>query len=146
MRLKNRLRTTKRGNLSISDHINKLTNVANNLAFVGKPVDDDNFVTLILNGNGPAYEAIVNSVQPTDSLISLDDLIGLLLNADGFFVKDDTKRVVMIFQGNSENGFYPLQLPSESQIKVILPSLENVSPFQFGINIWGTPPSPYCSN
>ncbi|XXG73163.1 hypothetical protein AAC387_Pa07g2128 [Persea americana] len=80
MRLKNRLRTTKRGNLSISDHINKLTNVANNLAFVGKPVDDDNFVTLILNGNGPAYEAIVNSVQPTDSLISLDDLIGLLLN------------------------------------------------------------------
>jgi hypothetical protein len=52
------------------------------LALAGKPVDDDDLITLILNNVGPAYEGTVNSVQARDNPISLDDLIGLLLSAE----------------------------------------------------------------
>ena len=62
--------------------MDKITHIADNLALAGKPVDDDDLITLILNNVGPAYEGTVNSVQARDNPISLDDLIGLLLSAE----------------------------------------------------------------
>lgn len=38
-------------------------------------------MTIILNRAGPAFEAIVNSAQARDSMIGLEDLVGLLLSA-----------------------------------------------------------------
>lgn len=82
MQLKNQLQVTKRGNLSISDYIDKKLNIADNLALAGKPVDEDDFITLIMNGVGPAFESTVNPAQARDSYLSLDDLTGLLLSVE----------------------------------------------------------------
>ena len=82
MQLENQLQTTIRGNLSITDYLDKINNIAANLALVGKPVDDDALITLILNGVGPTYEATINSIQARDTRISLDDLVRLLLSAE----------------------------------------------------------------
>lgn len=51
-----------------------------NLALARKPVDDNDLITLILNGMGPTYKATVNSIQAQDTPISLNNPVGLLLN------------------------------------------------------------------
>ena len=61
------------------------------MALAGKPVDDDDLITLILNNVGPAYEGTVNSVQAHDNPISLDDLIGLLLSAETCMLEHNSK-------------------------------------------------------
>ncbi|KAK4837237.1 hypothetical protein QYF36_003868 [Acer negundo] len=79
LQLKNQLHNTKRGDLSISNFIDKITYIADNLALAGKPVDDDDLITVIMNNVGPTYEVTVNSSQARDTSISLDDLVGILL-------------------------------------------------------------------
>lgn len=56
--------------------------IADNLALVGKPVDEDDFIDIILNGLGPAYEATINSVNAREKSLNLEDLKGLLLGAE----------------------------------------------------------------
>lgn len=67
MQLKNQLQTTKRGNLSIFDHLNKMNSIADNPALAGKLIDDDDFITFKMNGVGLAYESTVNSAQAKDT-------------------------------------------------------------------------------
>ncbi|KAK0571460.1 hypothetical protein LWI29_016333 [Acer saccharum] len=55
LQLKNQLHNTKRGDLSIYNFIDKITNIADNLALVGKPVDDDDLITIIMNNVGLAW-------------------------------------------------------------------------------------------
>ncbi|KAB2603843.1 hypothetical protein D8674_040045 [Pyrus ussuriensis x Pyrus communis] len=76
------MQSTKRGNMSITDYVDKLTNFADQLALAGKPVDDDDLMELILNGVGPAFESIVTSVQARENPMSLDDMVALLLSAE----------------------------------------------------------------
>lgn len=40
--------------------VDKMNFIADNLTLVGKPVEDDDLILLILNGVGPAFEATVN--------------------------------------------------------------------------------------
>ncbi|KAK0601981.1 hypothetical protein LWI29_029278 [Acer saccharum] len=82
LQLKNQLHNTKRGDLSISDFVDKITHIVDNLALTGKPDDDDDLITIIMNNVGLAYEVTVNSAQAQDTSISLDDFIGLLLSTE----------------------------------------------------------------
>lgn len=59
-----------------------MTSIADNLSLVGKPVDEDNLVTLILNGLGTKCDSTIDSVQARETPITLADLHGLLLNAE----------------------------------------------------------------
>lgn len=72
-----------------------MNNVVDNLAMVGKLVDDNDFITLIMNGVGPAFESTVNSVQARDTLIYLDDFIGLLISAE---IRLDEWNALLIYQ------------------------------------------------
>uniref|UniRef100_A0A2N9HM32 Retrotransposon Copia-like N-terminal domain-containing protein n=1 Tax=Fagus sylvatica TaxID=28930 RepID=A0A2N9HM32_FAGSY len=60
----------------------KKSHFAINLALAGKPIDDDELVTIIMNNVGPAYEVTVSSAQARDTPISYDDLVALLLKAE----------------------------------------------------------------
>lgn len=53
MQLKNQLQITKRENLSISDYLDKMNAIADNLALVEKLVNEEGLVAIILNGVGP---------------------------------------------------------------------------------------------
>ncbi|GMY22168.1 hypothetical protein FCV25MIE_17409, partial [Fagus crenata] len=52
------------------------------LALAGKPINDDELVTIIMNNVGPAYEVTVSSAQACHTPISYDDLVTLLLTAE----------------------------------------------------------------
>uniref|UniRef100_A0A2N9FG22 Retrotransposon Copia-like N-terminal domain-containing protein n=1 Tax=Fagus sylvatica TaxID=28930 RepID=A0A2N9FG22_FAGSY len=82
LQLRNDLLTTKGEGLSISDFVDKINHIANNLAFAGKPIDDDELVTIIMNDVGPAFEVNVSSAQARDSPNLIDDLVALLLTAE----------------------------------------------------------------
>ncbi|KAA8546839.1 hypothetical protein F0562_003237 [Nyssa sinensis] len=56
LQLRHDLLTVKGEGLSISDFVDKINQIADNLALAGKPVDDDELVNIILNNVGPAYE------------------------------------------------------------------------------------------
>ena len=82
LQLRHDLLTVKGDGLSITDFVDKINQIADNLALAGKPVDDDELVNIILNNVGPAYEITVSSAQARDNPISYDDLVALLLNAE----------------------------------------------------------------
>ncbi|KAA8539520.1 hypothetical protein F0562_026212 [Nyssa sinensis] len=82
LQLRHDLLTVKGEGLSISDFVDKINQIADNLALAGKPVDDDELVNIILNNVGPAYEITVSSAQARDTPICYDDLVALLLNAE----------------------------------------------------------------
>ncbi|KAA8528735.1 hypothetical protein F0562_036090 [Nyssa sinensis] len=82
LQLRHDLLTVKGDELSISDFVDKINQIADNLALAGKPVDDDDLVNIILNNVGSAYEVTVSSAQARDTSISYDDLVALLLNAE----------------------------------------------------------------
>lgn len=85
MQLTSELQSTLRDNLSISDFIDKINKIADNLALAGSPVSDDELVTIIMKNVGPVYEVTVSSAQARDTPISFDDLVALLLNAEQRF-------------------------------------------------------------
>ena len=82
MHLRNELFNTKGEGLSVTDFVDKVTHIADNLALAGKPVDDDDLVSITMNNIGLAFEATVSSTQARDTLISYDDLVALLLGAE----------------------------------------------------------------
>lgn len=82
MQLKHQLQTSRRGELSILDYVEKMMSIADNLSLVGKPADEDYLVTLILNGLWSKYDGTVDSIQARENPITLADLRGLLLSAE----------------------------------------------------------------
>lgn len=81
MQLKRQLQITRRGVLSVTDYIEKMMSIADNLSLVSKHLDEDDLDTPILNGLGSKYDGTIDSIQSRENPISLVDLHGLLLSA-----------------------------------------------------------------
>lgn len=62
--------------------MDKIQQIADNLALARKPIDDDDLVTIIINNVGITYEALIISAQARDKPILYDDLVALLLSAE----------------------------------------------------------------
>ncbi|CAL9005800.1 unnamed protein product, partial [Prunus brigantina] len=82
LHLRNELLRTMKGDLSVSDYLDCMNAIHDNLALSGKPVDDDELVQIITNNLGPAYEMIVSVVKACDTPISCHTLEALLLIAE----------------------------------------------------------------
>uniref|UniRef100_A0A6N2KU85 Retrotransposon Copia-like N-terminal domain-containing protein n=1 Tax=Salix viminalis TaxID=40686 RepID=A0A6N2KU85_SALVM len=78
LQLRHDLLTVKGDSLSITDFVDKINQIADNLALAGKPVDDDELINIILSNVGPAYEITVSSAQARDTPISYDDLVAFV--------------------------------------------------------------------
>ena len=61
--------------------MDKINQIANNLALTGKLGDNDELVNIILNDVSLVYEVTISSAQARGTFVSYDDLIALLLNA-----------------------------------------------------------------
>lgn len=79
MQLRSELVHTKGDGLSITEFLDKINNIDDNLALAGKPVEDDDIIYAIMTNVGLTYEATVISTQARESPISYGDLVGLLL-------------------------------------------------------------------
>ncbi|KAA8548185.1 hypothetical protein F0562_004554 [Nyssa sinensis] len=115
LQLRHDLLTVKGDGLSISDFVDKINQIANNLALAGKPVDDDDLVNIILNNVGPAYEVTVSSAQARDTSISYDDLVALLLNAEMRLKAQQTPSLEASPTAMGPSGFHRNQNWSQPQ-------------------------------
>ncbi|PRQ49062.1 putative transcription factor interactor and regulator CCHC(Zn) family [Rosa chinensis] len=82
LQLRSDLLRTFRGNLSISDYLDKINSIADNLALASHPMGDADLVSIIMNNVGPVYETTVSSAQARDTPITYDSLEALLLSAE----------------------------------------------------------------
>ncbi|KAK0573740.1 hypothetical protein LWI29_012800 [Acer saccharum] len=80
--LRSELVTTRRGDLSISDFLDKVHAIADNLSLSGSPISDQDLVAIIMSNVGPLYENTVASVQARETPITYSGLETLLLSAE----------------------------------------------------------------
>lgn len=82
LELRRELLRTTRDDSTISDFLDKINNVAHRLALAGKPVDEDDLITIIMQNVGPAYEVTGSSAQARDMPITYHVLVALLLSTE----------------------------------------------------------------
>ena len=79
LQLRSQLSREKKGDLSASAYYSKMKGIADEMAAVGKKIDDDDLISYILNGLDSDYNPFVSSVSVKDSL-SLGDLYAQLFS------------------------------------------------------------------
>ncbi|WVY90082.1 hypothetical protein V8G54_035596, partial [Vigna mungo] len=89
MSLKERLASITKGNSSISEYLQSIRFLADELALIGYPVDDLDLVIATLNGLGPSFREFNASIRVRDSPLFFDELFDKLVDFDTFIQRDD---------------------------------------------------------
>jgi hypothetical protein len=66
--------------MNISDYSTKVKNLANALAFIGAPVDDEDLVAITLNGLGKDYNQFGTLITVQETFLNFQNLITLLIS------------------------------------------------------------------
>nr|AAU90262.1 integrase core domain containing protein [Oryza sativa Japonica Group]ABF97857.1 retrotransposon protein, putative, Ty1-copia subclass, expressed [Oryza sativa Japonica Group] len=74
------LATTLKGDLSVSDYISKMKVLADEMAFAGKPLDDEELISYVLAGLDDDYEPVVSSLVGKSEVVSLAECYSQLLS------------------------------------------------------------------
>ncbi|KAM1263553.1 hypothetical protein ACFX2G_029156 [Malus domestica] len=82
--LRSRLHSIHKGDLSISDYLQRIKGLADSLMAAGAFVSDPDLITVTLNGLPDEYESFIDSIMLRISTTTLDELHGLLLNKEVF--------------------------------------------------------------
>ncbi|KAL5731456.1 hypothetical protein ACHQM5_004181 [Ranunculus cassubicifolius] len=82
MQLKQQLQVQKKGSLSMTDYLLKIKGITDQLASVGKVLDEDDVILHVLRGLGPEYGAFVTSITTRSTPISFTYLRGMLLSQE----------------------------------------------------------------
>ncbi|KAM1941804.1 hypothetical protein ACFX13_029341 [Malus domestica] len=85
--LRSRLHSVHKGDLSISDYLQKIKGLTDSLMAAGAPVSDHDLIVVTLNGLPDEYESFIDSIMLRLSTTTLDDLHGLLLNKEVFMLR-----------------------------------------------------------
>jgi hypothetical protein len=86
--------------MNINDYSTKVKNLADALASIGAPVDDEDLVVVTLNGLGKYYSQFRTSIAVRETFPNFQDLITLLISEE--------MRIVGISSnaGSQESAFY----------------------------------------
>lgn len=80
LQLRGELMRSIKGSLSISEYLDKINAIVDQLALAGSPMTEGDLVTIIMNSLGPQFEHIVSYAQALVTPITYDDLEALLLS------------------------------------------------------------------
>jgi hypothetical protein len=100
MQLKQELHNLQKNKMNISDYSTKVKNLADVLASIRAPVDDEDLVAVTLNGLGKNYSQFCTSIAVQETFPNFQDLITMLISEE--------MRVVGISSngGSQESAFY----------------------------------------
>jgi hypothetical protein len=82
MQLKQELHNLQKNKMNINDYSTKVKNLADALASIGAPVDDENLVAVTLNGLGKDYSQFRTSIAVQKTFPNFQDLITLLISEE----------------------------------------------------------------
>ncbi|KAB2636404.1 hypothetical protein D8674_026938 [Pyrus ussuriensis x Pyrus communis] len=82
--LQSRLHEIQKGDLSISDYLQRIKGISDALMAAGAPVSELDLIAVTLNSLSDDYESFIDSIMLRISSTSLDELHGLLMNKELF--------------------------------------------------------------
>ena len=82
MQLKQELHNVQREIMSINDYHMKVKKIADALASIGSPVEDDDLVSVTLNGLGKDYAQFRTSISVREKFPDFEELIALLISEE----------------------------------------------------------------
>jgi hypothetical protein len=100
MQFKQELHNLQKNKMNISDYSTKVKNLADALASIGAPVDDEDLVVVTLNGLGKNYSQFHTSIAIQETFPDFQDLITLLISEDMRVVGTSSNG------GSQESAFY----------------------------------------
>ena len=71
-----------KGSKSISEYIQAIKTRADELALLGKPVDDEDLIDRVLEGLSDEYKSVIDAINARDTSISFVKLHEKLLNKE----------------------------------------------------------------
>ncbi|RVX23186.1 Retrovirus-related Pol polyprotein from transposon RE1 [Vitis vinifera] len=80
--LKDHLKNITKGSQSIIDYMQSIKTRADELAALGKPLDQEDLIEKVLEGLDENYQSIIDAVNGRDSTISFDELHEKLINKE----------------------------------------------------------------
>ncbi|CAN6706229.1 unnamed protein product [Malus baccata var. baccata] len=84
--LRSRLHALQKGDLSISDYLQRIKGISDALMAAGAPISESDLIAVTLNGLSNDYESFIDSIMLRISSTSLDELHGLLMNKELFML------------------------------------------------------------
>ena len=82
MQLKQELHNVQRNKLSINEYAMKVKGLADSLGSIGAPVDDEDLVSVTLNGLGREYAQFQTSIGVRETFPDFQELVALLLSEE----------------------------------------------------------------
>jgi len=106
MQLKQELHNLQKNKMNISDYFIKVKNLADALASIGAPVDDEDLVVVTLNGLGKDYSHFRTSIAVRKTFPNFQDLITLFISEKMRVVGTSSKggSQESVFYSNSSRG------------------------------------------
>jgi hypothetical protein len=82
LHLRNQLVATRKGDMSIASYFSTMRRYADEMVAAGKPLDDDDVVSYILNGLDVDYNSLIEQVNGMTKTISQETLYSRLLDTE----------------------------------------------------------------
>jgi hypothetical protein len=100
MQFKQKSHNLQKNKMNISDYSTKVKNLANVLASIGAPVDDEDLVAVTLNGLGKDYNHFRISIVVRKTFPNFQDLITLFISEEMIIVGTSSN------EGSQKSAFY----------------------------------------
>nr|CAD1827562.1 unnamed protein product [Ananas comosus var. bracteatus] len=82
LQLTTQLQTIKKGGMTITDYMNKIKAISDNLAAVGKSIHDDDLIHHIVHGLPPEYDPIRVSIRTNPSISTVEEVHAILASEE----------------------------------------------------------------
>jgi hypothetical protein len=92
LHLHNQLVATCKGDMSIASYFSTMRGYADKMAAAGKPIDDDDVVSYILNGLDADYNSLIEQVNGMTETISPETLYSRLLDTEAWVTSQKMQR------------------------------------------------------
>nr|CAN63127.1 hypothetical protein VITISV_033593 [Vitis vinifera] len=83
--LKEQLKQCTKGSKSISEYMQAIKTHADELALLGKPIDDEDLIDRVLEGLSDEYKSVIDAIKARDTSIYFAELHEKLLNKESYF-------------------------------------------------------------
>ena len=94
MHLKERLTRSSKGSKSVSEYLQGIKMISDELAIINKPIDDDDLVIHALNGLGSEFKEVSAALRTRENAIAFDELHDLLVDHETFLQRDQESTII----------------------------------------------------
>ncbi|CAO2829065.1 unnamed protein product [Amaranthus hypochondriacus] len=130
--LKSQLNKISKGNQTITEYMNSIKILSDHLASLGKPIDPEDLIERILDGLDSPYNALKESINGRDNIISFEELHEKLINRELVIQHEQTAATTLpitAFAAQSRQHRYsPKHIPSQQYRPALLPTPTSIAP------------------